>query len=211
MNLFNRILILSPHTDDGEISCGGTIAKMMEKENEVIYVAFSSCEKSIPECFPNNTLKIECNSALAELGLNKEKIILLNYEVREFNVHRQEILDKMLELERRYNPTLVICPSSFDVHQDHQVIYQESVRAFKKTCSIWGMEHPWNNLIFRTDIFIELEEKNIEKKLLALKKYESQVGREYFNEEFIRSWAISRGMNIRKPFAEVFECIRIRI
>ncbi len=35
-----KILIISPHTDDGELGCGGTIAKFIEEGNEVDYVAF---------------------------------------------------------------------------------------------------------------------------------------------------------------------------
>lgn len=30
----NRILVLAPHTDDGEFGCGGSIAKFVEEGNE---------------------------------------------------------------------------------------------------------------------------------------------------------------------------------
>ncbi len=33
----SRILILAPHTDDGELGCGGTIAKLLENNIEVYY------------------------------------------------------------------------------------------------------------------------------------------------------------------------------
>ena len=39
-----RILILAPHTDDGELGCGATISKLIETSNDVYYVAFSACE-----------------------------------------------------------------------------------------------------------------------------------------------------------------------
>ena len=29
--IFDRVLILSPHTDDGELGAGGTVAKFIEK------------------------------------------------------------------------------------------------------------------------------------------------------------------------------------
>ncbi len=43
-----KILVLAPHTDDGEFGCGGTISKLVREGNDVFYVAFSSCEKSLP-------------------------------------------------------------------------------------------------------------------------------------------------------------------
>ena len=40
MNKIERILVLAPHTDDGEFACGGTIARFIEEEVECYYVAF---------------------------------------------------------------------------------------------------------------------------------------------------------------------------
>ncbi len=37
-----KILTLAPDTDDGEIGCGGTIAKFIENGSNVFYAAFSS-------------------------------------------------------------------------------------------------------------------------------------------------------------------------
>lgn len=207
----DRILILSPHTDDGELSSGGTIAKFIDQDKEIFYVALSSCEKSVPDCFDKNILIKECKAALSELKVHKRNIFIFDYEVREFQKYRQQILDQLIQLSREIQPNLVICPSSFDIHQDHQTVYNECLRAFKKNASIWGMEHPWNNITFRTDIFIELEQKHMQKKINALNKYESQSSREYFNENYIRACAYARGMNIGIMFAEVFECIRIRM
>ncbi len=209
--MIERILILSPHTDDGELSAGGTISRFINEKKEIFYIAFSSCEKSVPECHPKNILKTECMEATEELGIPADNVILLNYQVREFQKFRHEILNEMISIGKELSPDLIITPSSFDTHQDHQVINNEAIRAFKKTSSIWGMEHPWNNLIFRTDIFMELEEKFIEKKINALKRYNSQSFRDYFNEEYIKACAYTRGMNIGVKYAEVFECIRLQV
>lgn len=209
--MLNRILILSPHTDDGEISAGGTIAKFVEEGKDLYYIAFSSCDKSLPNHCPKNTLKKECIEATSELGIPSENVFFLDFEVRIFSKLRQEILDKMLYFGQDIKPNLVIVPSSFDTHQDHNVIYNESIRAFKKKASIWGMEHPWNNLSFRTDIFIKLEENHLNKKMKALRKYDSQSFKDYFKEEYILSCASTRGMPIGCDYAEVFECIRMNI
>lgn len=55
-----KILILVPHTDDGEIGCGGMIAKFVEEGKELYYVAFSIARTSVVENgLPENILEIE--------------------------------------------------------------------------------------------------------------------------------------------------------
>src|SRR5699024_12177975 len=36
----STILVLAPHTDDGELGCGGSIARFIREGHEVHYVAF---------------------------------------------------------------------------------------------------------------------------------------------------------------------------
>jgi N-acetylglucosamine malate deacetylase 1 len=212
MNMIgNKILILSAHTDDGEISAGGTIARAIEEGKEVYYVAFSSCEKSVAGCFPHDILKKECMEATQCLGIPKSNSILLDFEVREFPRLRQEILDSMIKLNKDIHPDLILCPSSFDTHQDHQVIYNETLRAFKKTSTILGTEQPWNNLDFLSNVFVRLDEGHVQKKIEALKRYESQSTKDYFTEEYTRAHMLTRGMNIGARYAEVFECIRLNM
>jgi len=146
LNNFKKVLVLAPHTDDGELGCGGTIAKFLEGKKKVFYIAFSSAEKSVPEGLPRNILKKEVKKAIKILGLPSENLILFNYEVRDFPRYRQEILDAMIKLDKKIRPDLILLPSTQDIHQDHQVILQEGLRAFKKI-SILGYELPWNNYI----------------------------------------------------------------
>ena len=164
----NSVLVLSPHTDDGELGAGGTISKFLDEGKDVYYIAFSDCEDSLPTGLPKDTLRRECKRSTKLLGLRPEKVKILNYQVRTFPEHRQEILDELIKFREDYKPDLILVPSSHDIHQDHSVIYWETLRAFKKCASIWGYEHPWNNLSFSTDIFVILELKNIETKLRAI-------------------------------------------
>lgn len=205
---FDRVLVMSPHPDDGEVSAGGTIARFVDEGKEIYYAAFSNCEKSIPDHCSKDILKEECLAATKELGIPKSNVNFFNFEVREFPRFRQEILDSIIRIGREIQPNLVITPSSFDTHQDHHIIHVESLRAFKKSSAIWGMEHPWNNLNFRTEIFVELDESFIQNKISALKKYNSQSFRTYFDENYIRASAFTRGTMIDIKYAEVFECVR---
>jgi LmbE family N-acetylglucosaminyl deacetylase len=201
------ILILAPHTDDGEFGCGGTIHNLIKSNNNVYYCAFSACKQSVLKQFPSDILITEVKAATKLLGIKQSNLILFDYEVRTFNYRRQEILEDMIKLRMDINPEIIFMPSLHDIHQDHFTIAQESLRAFK-FCSILSYEVPWNNLTFNTTCFMMLDEEAITAKVNALSEYKSQAHRSYANEEFIRSLAITRGTQIGTRYAETFEVQR---
>lgn len=203
----SRVLVLAPHTDDGEFGCGGSIARFIEEKVEVFSASFSSCAQSVPSKFPADILVSEVKAANSVLGVKKENLFLFDYDVRTFNYKRQEILDEMIRLRNDIKPDLVFMPSVNDVHQDHHTIALEGVRAFKFS-SIFSYEIPWNNLTFNTSAFIHLEEQHLRKKVEALSKYKSQAHRNYASEEFIRSLALARGIQIGTRYAETFDVVR---
>lgn len=203
-----KVLVLAPHTDDGEFGCGGTIAKFIAEGAEVHYIAFSACEQSVLPKFPSDILITEVKEATAVLGIKRENLHLLKYDVRTFNYKRQEILDDMIRFRKDIEPDLVFIPSLQDVHQDHATIAHEAVRAFKFT-NILSYEMPWNNFNFSTTNFFVLDDMHLATKIEALKKYKSQEHRPYASEEFIKSLATTRGVQIGKKYAEVFEVIRL--
>ena len=208
MNLkFNKVLVLAPHTDDAEFGCGGTLAKLIEQGVEIYIAAFSACEKSVPKKYPPDILISELKHATKVIGIPEENIKLFGYEVRIFNEKRQDILQDIIGLREEIQPDLVFLPDVEDVHQDHSTIAREGIRAFKFT-SILSYEMPWNNLSFQTSSFVILKEQHVELKVNALKEYKSQEHRPYSNEEFIRSLARIRGVQINARYAEAFRVVR---
>jgi len=203
-----RLLVLGPHTDDGEIGCGATISKRIEQGDEVKYLIFSSCKDSIPKGMPKNTLIREMRNAVVEIGLEPSKdIILFDFQVRQFSQYRQKILDELISLKRDYQPDIIFCPSLNDIHQDHKIVAEEALRAFKKQ-SILCYEEPWNNISFITNAFEKIEHRHLEAKISALSKYESQINRNYLNADVVRSLAITRGSQLDGGYAESFEVVR---
>lgn len=200
-----KILIISPHTDDGELGCGGSIARFIEEGDEVSYAALSCCEKSIPPEYPPDILSHEVKKATCLLGIKKP--VLYGFDVREFPRWRQEILDTLINLRKEIQPDMVFTPSSYDTHQDHKTTMEETLRAFKQ-CTILGYEQPWNNISFNTGAFIQLNETHIQKKIDALHCYETQKDRSYLSENFIRGLAMTRGTQIEQQYAEAFEVIK---
>ena len=205
---FKRALVLAPHTDDGEFGCGGTAARLVEAGCEVRYVAFSIATRSLPAGFPPDTLAKEVRAATAELGIPESGLTVHNFDVRTFPERRQDILELLVALWEDYRPDVVFQPSHHDVHQDHQTIAQEGLRAFKRT-TILGYEIPWNNFEFSYGAYVSLEERHISRKVAAVQCYESQQHRRYANEDFIRNLARVHGTNVNREYAEVFQVYRL--
>lgn len=208
INTYNNILVLAPHTDDGELGLGGTIRHLVEQGKKVTYVAFSTAQQSVPDGFPKDILKTEVKRATAKLGILPENLIIYNYEVRKLGYVRQEILEELIRLRKSSDFDLVFIPSLHDIHQDHTTIAQEGLRAFKNT-TLLGYELIWNNLTFNTQCFVKLEKHHIEAKVEALKEYESQGDRDYLSADFIFSLARARGVQAGCRYAEAFEVIRL--
>ena len=202
------ILILAPHTDDGEIGCGGSIAKFIENGADVFYVAFSIARTSaVQNGFPENILEIEVKAAMKVFGIPEDHLILYDFPVRRFPEYRQDILEKLIVLRKEIQPDLIFVPSLNDIHQDHQVIASEGLRAFKRH-TILGYEEPWNNIVFESRSFIVLEKRHVEKKIAALQCYKSQMHRDYLMEEAMWGIARLRGTQLEGGFAEAFEVLR---
>jgi len=203
-----NILVLAPHTDDGELGLGGTINKFIEEGKNVVYATFSTAEQSVPEGFPKDILKTEVKKATKILGIKPENLFIYHYEVRKLNYARQEILEELIRIRKMMNFDMVFMPSLHDIHQDHTTIAQEGLRAFKNT-TLLGYELIWNNLTFNTDCFVKLDKKHIEAKCLALKEYKSQGFRDYLSEDFIYSLSKARGVQVGCEYAEAFEVVRL--
>ena len=205
--MINRILILAPHTDDGEFGCGGAASRWRQEGKEVYYIAFSSARKSVPKGMPDDILEKEVKEATEVLGIHRDNLTLLDYPVREFPAYRQRLLEDMIRLGNEFKPDLVLLPSTDDTHQDHQTISQEGFRAFKKM-SVVGYEMPYNNVSFSTNMFVVLSEEQVRNKIKALQCYKSQAHKPYSNTDFIEGLARVRGTQVGVRYAEAFEVIR---
>lgn len=214
MNIFQgqNALFLAPHTDDVELGCGASLARCVEECATVDVVVFSSAVQSLPSGSSADRLKNEFLNAMKVYGIPEDRLHIFDYDVRKFNYFRQEILEDLIKVRTKVSPTLVFTVSGEDVHQDHQVIHNESVRAFKGA-SILGYELPWNLLQFSPRVCVSVSEQHLDTKLQAIGEYKSQIEkqREYFDPDFIRSLAKLRGIQGPTDFAEAFELITLKV
>ncbi len=210
MRNLNKILFISPHTDDVELGAGGTLMRFAEEKKDIYVAAFSTARESLKaHGLPQSQLEEEFNQSMEYAGVSKTSRFIYDFPLREFTNYRQDILNILIELRNKIKPDLVIIPSQNDIHQDHQVIHNECIRSFKFN-NIWCYELPWNQLKFNGVAYISLTKNLIDRKLHSLSFYKSQISlsRSYFDRDFITGLARVRGCQSSLDFAEAFEVIR---
>lgn len=197
--MFDRVLLLAPHLDDVELGAGGLVARLSETSH-ITYMGF----------YTPHDLRSEFRQSADILGINE--IILYDFDRRTFPSHRQEILEILYDYDKKHDVDLVLTPATTDIHQDHQTITDEAIRAFRRS-TILGYEVPGNNLLINQRCLVRLKEEHINKKIEALSCYKSQLKTRApkFTEEYTRSRTINYGVHIHAKYAEIFEVIKLVI
>jgi N-acetylglucosamine malate deacetylase 1 len=204
MNFYGkRVLLLGAHPDDIELGCGALLHHIV-KETEVLCVTLSDNQKN-PAL---KNVKEEHYVSMAILGVPTEKIIFGPFTTRVFPDSRQEILEYFLKLRTDFQPDLIFVHSGQDIHQDHNTMTNEALRAFRGI-TVLGFDVVRSSYDFFPHFLVEVTEEDVNKKIEALSQYETYRDRYYFNSELTRSITMRHGALAECPFAEGFDILRI--
>lgn len=198
-----KICFIGAHPDDIEIGCGALIARIAGK-TDVRCVTFSDNQKN-PLL---GQLVEEHYASMAVLGVPRERVDLLNFETRRFQEHRQDILESMITILKEDDPDIVFVHSKSDVHQDHGVLTQEALRAFRGR-TVLGFDVIRSSYGFFPDFLVGVGESDVQKKLDALACYKTYEGKYYFSPDVTRATLIRNGAICEQPYAEGFDILRI--
>ncbi len=204
MNFFGkRILFVGAHPDDIELGAGAFLHHVLPR-NEVLCLTLSDNQK-------NPTLKniiAEHYASFKVLGVPDEKVILEKFETRKFPEQRQDILEYLLKVRKDYQPDLVLVHTRSDIHQDHNVVTEESLRAYRGT-TVLGFDVVRSSYGFFPHFLVGVTREDMEKKIEALAEYKTYHDKYYFNEELLRSTMVRHGALAEKQYAEGFDILRI--
>ncbi len=226
INMKKRVLVLAPHNDDETLGCGATIAKHIDKGDEVFIATLTSIEEGHPVMTPNkDVIRAETIEAMRILGVPRENIIfkdlpnvLLN-DIPMYSVNK--VVHDVIE---EVSPDILYVPFMYDLHKDHrEVLYAAQVAA--RTCTPTGRkikevymyetlsETHWNvdhvEGAFLPNVFNDVE-AYIGKKVEAVKAYKSQL-KTYPDVrcvEAIEALALFRGSVMGMKHAEAFVLVR---
>jgi LmbE family N-acetylglucosaminyl deacetylase len=204
MNFFGKkVLFLGAHPDDIEIGCGALIHNIVQK-TEILCVTLSDNQKN-PDL---KNVKDEHIRSMKVLGVSEERIVFGPFQTRVFPNARQEILEYFLKLRKDFQPDLIFTHSKQDVHQDHNTMTDEALRAFRGI-TVLGFDVVRSSHGFFPHFLVEVTEEDVTKKVEALAQYETYRDRYYFNAELTRSIMVRHGALAERPFAEGFDILRI--
>ncbi len=198
-----RVLFIGAHPDDIELGCGALIHQIAP-QTDILCVTLSDNQKN-----PLLTSLVEeHHRSMDVLGVKRESVVLGPFTTRIFPDSRQEILEYFLKLRRDFNPDLIFVHSKADVHQDHNTITEEALRAFRGI-TVLGFDVVRSSYGFFPHFIVEVSEESVNKKIEALSQYETYRDRYYFNAELTRSIMVRHGALGEVAFAEGFDILRI--
>lgn len=198
-----KVLFLGAHPDDIELGCGALLHHIAKK-TDVLCVTLSDNQKN-PDL---KKVKDEHIRSMKVLGVPEEKIVFGPFSTRVFPNSRQDILEYFLKLRKDFQPDLIFTHSKQDVHQDHNTMTDEALRAFRGI-TVLGFDVVRSSHGFFPHFLAEVTEEDVNAKIKALAEYETYRDRYYFNAELTRSIMVRHGALAEKPFAEGFDILRI--
>jgi Uncharacterized proteins, LmbE homologs len=198
-----RIIFLGAHPDDIELGCGALIAHI-QPQTEIMCVTLSDNQKN--PLLKN--VKDEHYKSMAVLGVSEKNTVVEKFETRHFPHARQEILEYMIELNRNVSPDIVFVHTKADIHQDHNTVTDEALRAFRGT-TVLGYDVLRSSYGFFPNFLVEVFEEDVNSKLNALAEYKTYASKYYFDPNITRSTLIRHGALAERPYAEGFDILRI--
>jgi len=226
-------LVITPHPDDAEIGCGGTVSKWIAEGTKVFYVLCTNGDKGSddPEMTSERLAKIryeEQEEAAKAMGVSE--VVHLGYPDGGLN-DDAEFRGKLVHAIRKFQPEVVFSTDpmrrSFYLHRDHRMcgqvsldaafpfardrlhypehLTEESLQTHKVADILfWGAED--------IDTYIDITD-SINQKITSLEKHASQVGSDigkYLKDSSMRTASKWESKDSSVVYAEGFRRVQIR-
>jgi LmbE family N-acetylglucosaminyl deacetylase len=199
------VLAIGAHPDDVEIGCGGTLLQLAARYPglPVTVVVFTgSAERHAESRAACDLFLSGCQISLHTFGLPDGRLPAHWGEVKQ----RLEDVAIGLELD------LILAPSPYDAHQDHRLLAELLPTVWRRHL-VLGYEVPkYDGDFGRPNVYVPMSEEIATTKVELLSKaYQSQIDREWWDEETFLGLARLRGMECRSRYAEAFTTNKVTI
>jgi LmbE family N-acetylglucosaminyl deacetylase len=196
MDRVKTVLALGAHTDDLELGCGATLAKLSTSGVAVHAVVFSNGEQG-----GSSDRTTETRRALEALGVTS----VTQHDFADTRLHESlnDLIACTEDHVRAFGPDRVYTMFHLDRHQDHRTVHEASVVACRKVPQILGYETPSSYPNFMPTVFEPIDDF-MDAKIEALRLHVSQGERLYMQQEKIRSAAHFRGVQVDLGQTESF-------
>lgn len=227
-----RLLVIAPHPDDEVLGCYGLMNKIKQNGGE-IYVqilTIGGYTKVDGNKISKETWKKEFQNVVEFIKIDDYSIAYYNDKITHLDEIPQAELIELLESKSKISvsqikPTIVAIPTIFSTHQDHVYAYKTAIAALRphpqKTTfmpkMIVSYESPeyyfWSAYSefgkFSPNFYLKMSEIDMEKKIIALNEYKSQIRKDHRDGFQVKSLARIRGSEIGVEYAESFHMHRM--
>ncbi|OWY63913.1 PIG-L domain-containing protein [cyanobacterium TDX16] len=201
-----NILCLGAHCDDIEIGCGGTILKLIEKyQNLVFYwVIFNSNSQREKEAYESAKQFLK--------GAEVKKIAIANFRDGFLPFIAIEVKELFENLKQEFQPDLILTHYRNDIHQDHRLISDLTWNTFRNHLILEYEIPKYDGDLGIPNFFVHLDPTICQHKTnLILSSFQSQIEKQWFTEETFLSILRIRGIESNAPekYAEAFYCRKV--
>jgi LmbE family N-acetylglucosaminyl deacetylase len=200
-----KILCLGSHSDDIEIGCGGTILRLLSRNQglDIVWVVFGS----------NNEREREArNSAALFLSQARSRdVIIKNFRDGFFPFEGAQIKSYFEELKAT-SPDLIFTHNRRDAHQDHRLIADLTWNTFRNHLILEYEIPKYDGDMGQPNLFVPLDQEFYESKIrYIMEAFETQRGKPWFGKDTFLALMRLRGMECVAPsgYAEAFYCRKL--
>ena len=201
------LVVIAPHPDDAEASCGGLIANSVDAGDTVIILTMTTGEIGIggkTQAEARTIRTAEAQKAAAVNGASVQFFGGIDGSLAADTANTRKLAEMLLKI----NPDVVTTSWPLDVHPDHQATGLLAWRVFldqRFTFDLYFYEttnspHTKTFQFFPTD-YIDITQV-INKKEEALHQHQSQGTRDWWN--MYETLAVVRGYEADVPYAEAY-------
>lgn len=224
LHSYKRVLVFFAHPDDETLAAGGVMARLNSGGAEM-HVAIPATGIHSRRNVQKNEqereadlaeLRVDCEKALAVLGVKPANIHLGHFPDNEMDSHSLlETIHWLEELIEKVKPDLILTHHRYCTNIDHQYCHNATVVATRpwldKHVTVLCGEVPSSTGYLRPaqwepNCYIEISEKDLEAKILAMQTYKSEARPDPHprSPEVLRALAKVRGSESGYFFAEAF-------
>ena len=197
------VLAISAHPDDIEIAAGASQAKMRDAGYGITGLIMTRGERG----GDGDTRPLEAERGARFLGLDSVKV--MNFNDTHLSEDMLKITSTIEDMIDKVQPEIIFTHSPHDLHQDHQTVYEATMRAARNTrTTILCYESPSVTQDFHPTYFIDVE-KYVEVKVQAMREHYNQRKKPYMKPELVRGKMAFRGAQAKVEYAEGFEVARM--
>ena len=219
-NLKNqRLLVITPHSDDEVLGCGGLMSKVKNEGGKVFVLIFNLGFEKDDTKESQEKRKNEVQEAMNVLKVDDYHLVHDQPDNnRDLDTEPLHSLIEVIESTSNVSlekiaPTMVAIPTIFSHHQDHVHVHHACIAALRPistpisniVLSYEAPEHSrWSaSGVFEPNLFVEIDDV-IENKIMAFNKYRSQIRPGGRDDDSIRNQAKYRGQEVGKNLCEAF-------